>query len=253
MSRLLLRRGLALALARRAPLAQFARPAVLTSVRTFAKKKQKGKSDDGPAAAAGGDDDDDAGDSTESTVDPLSDEFEKELKKKFAKTLDSLKSKLGSLRGSTPTPELFDAAQVEAYGSIQPLSAVAHISVRSPTMVDIVCFDAEMAPKVVEALNKLEGMSINPQVNGGEISIPFPRPSAEARAAVAKAAAAAAEKSKVRARNVRQTAHNTLKKAAEGASEDDVHRRGKLIDKHNDDCIKAMVKLLEDKKKDLLG
>lgn len=175
-----------------------------------------------------------------------------ELRTKMDGAVSALATQLGRLRGSRPTPELFDGARVEAYGGQQPLSAVAQISVKSATMIEVACFDPELASAVAASLRKFDG--VNPRVGrAGLVAVPFPRPSAEARAAVAKAAAQAAEAAKTRARKIRQQAHDALKKQASAVSEDDLRRRKTQVDKVSDDAIKRLSKLLDDKKADILA
>ncbi|KAJ8598916.1 hypothetical protein CTAYLR_010233 [Chrysophaeum taylorii] len=185
-------------------------------------------------------------------LDVLSSSFADGVKEKMDATVSALDAQLSRLRGSKPTPALFASTRVEAYGGYQPLSALAQVSVKSATLVEVACYDPQIATGVADALRKLDGLSLNPQVSGGTISIPFPRPSHESREAVAKAATQAADAAKQRARKVRHKAQDEIKKHATGLSEDDVHRQHAVIDKLTEDTTKRLTALVDAKKADIL-
>ena len=152
------------------------------------------------------------------------------------------------MRGGDVNAELFDACAVEAYGDRQPLATVAHVAVASPTLVRISCFDPQLAPAVAKAVADIEGLGLNPNVSGGDVVVPIPRPSKEQRSALAKAAGAAAEEAKKRARNHRRDAHDRLKKASGGVSEDDVRAKKGAIDERST-VRRTGTKLADEKKK----
>ena len=215
-------------------------PAVTTNVRNFAKKKKKSKGKQ-PAEAASTTEDD--------AVDIFADAFDEPLIAGLDKTIAQLEGTLKTMRGGDVNAELFDACAVEAYGDRQPLATVAHVAVASPTLVRISCFDPQLAPAVAKAVADIEGLGLNPNVSGGDVVVPIPRPSKEQRSALAKAAGAAAEEAKKRARNHRRDAHDRLKKASGGVSEDDVRAKKSAIDELVDEASKKITKLADEKKK----
>lgn len=204
--------------------------------------------------SADDDDEEDVIEDTPPSADVLSKEFLDAAKKNLDATVSSLSKQLARMRGSGPTPELFESVSVSAYGAPQPLSAVAQVSIVSNTMVEVTCFDPQLAPSVSESLTKLKGFSLNPvpaKGKQGALMIPFPRPSSEARQALAKAVAQAVEKSKVRARKVRQKYQDKMKSNSEDLPEDDVRKQAANIDKLNEKAQKAITKLGDDKKADI--
>ena len=213
-------------------------PVVTTLMRNFAKKKKKGKGKQ-PAEAAP---------ATDDAVDIFAELFDAPLIAGLDKTITQLETTLKTMRGGDVNAELFDACAVEAYGDRQPLSTVAHVAVASPTLVRISCFDPQLAPAVAKAVADIEGLGLNPNVSGGDVVVPIPRPSKEQRSALAKAAGAAAEEAKKRARNHRRDAHDRLKKASGGVSEDDVRAKKSAIDEMVDEASKKITKLADEKK-----
>ena len=226
-------------------------PAVTTSVRNFAKKKKKSKGHKGAdeKKSKGGNKDTAALPAATEQVDIFADAFDAPLIAGLDKTITQLEGTLKTMRGGDVNAELFDACAVEAYGDRQPLATVAHVAVASPTLVRISCFDPQLAPAVAKAVADIEGLGLNPNVSGGDVVVPIPRPSKEQRSALAKAAGAAAEEAKKRARNHRRDAHDRLKKASGGVSEDDVRAKKADIDELVDEASKKITKLADEKKK----
>ena len=173
-------------------------------------------------------------------MDIFADAFDAPLITGLDKTITQLEGTLKTMRGGDVNAELFDACAVEAYGDRQPLATVAHVAVASPTLVRISCFDPQLAPAVAKAVADIEGLGLNPNVSGGDVVVPIPRPSKEQRSALAKAAGAAAEEAKKRARNHRRDAHDRLKKASGGVSEDDVRAKKSAIDGPVDERLRKL-------------
>ena len=225
-------------------------PAVTTNVRNFAKKKKKSKGNKGAdeKKSKGGSKETAAAAPPTEQVDIFADAFDEPLITGLDKTITQLETTLKTMRGGDVNAELFDACAVEAYGDRQPLATVAHVAVASPTLVRISCFDPQLAPAVAKAVADIEGLGLNPNVSGGDVVVPIPRPSKEQRGALAKAAGAAAEEAKKRARNHRRDAHDRLKKASGGVSEDDVRAKKSAIDELVDEASKKITKLADEKK-----
>lgn len=226
------------------------RPALPIVVRSFAKKGKKKKQAKVIAEVEDDESDDDDVEEEQQTEDVFGATYEADLKSKMQGTWERLEQQFARMRGSAPTPELFESARVDAYGSMQPLSAVGQVSIVSATLVEVHCFDPDLSNAVADSLRLLE---MNPQIIEGKLTIPFPRPSQEARDLVAKTAAKAAEKAKIRVRHLRQKAKDQVKKVAKQHSEDDVHRRNVWIDSLTDETNKKITNLLEKKKAQIKG
>lgn len=186
--------------------------------------------------------------------DVLSNEFIESFKAKMEATISQLEKQLSRMRGSRASPELFDTVKVEAYGRSEPLLSVAQVSIKSATLIEVTCFDPQLATSVAASLKAMEGFSLNPQPVGktGKLSVPFPRPSTEAREAIAKAAHQAVEQSKQRTRRIRHKALEELKRDSDALPKDDVRRQAALVDKATEDATKRLTMLGDNKKSDLL-
>ena len=72
-----------------------------------------------------------------SDIDPVLSESER----KMSRAVEVLKQDLGGIRTGRASPSLLDKVQVEAWGSTQPVNAVATISVPEPRLVVIQPWD----------------------------------------------------------------------------------------------------------------
>lgn len=224
----------------------------VASTRHLAKKAKKKQQQDLPMATVFASAEEE--DATDTVQDVLSNEFIESVKAKLEATTSQLEKHLSRMRGSRVTAELFDTVKVEAYGRSEPLSSVAQVSIKSATLIEVTCFDPQLATAVAESLKAMEGFSLNPQSVGktGKLNVPFPRPSAEAREAIAKAAHQAVEQSRQRARRIRHKALDDLKRDSDALPKDDVRRQASLIDKVAEDATKRLTALGDKKKLDLL-
>ena len=103
------------------------------------------------------------------------------VKDRMMKVVNAMEDSFRAIRGGTPTPDLFDAVQVKAYGAVTPLSSVAQVVITSPTRATITCFDPENSPAVRDGVRDMAGMDFNPQIEEGNVIVHIPRTSAETR------------------------------------------------------------------------
>jgi ribosome recycling factor len=184
---------------------------------------------------------------------PLASDVKARMMKVVVATEESFKA----IRGSEPSPELFDSVQVKAYGSLAPLNSVAQVVITSPTLATISCFDPDNAPSVRDAIRDMQGMNFNPRVEEGAVIVPIPRVSAETRKATVKQLGKVAENTKQRIRRIRRAALDVVKKVkdgkVEGISEDDAFRTGKEIDDVTEECIKVLNDVVQKKQDSIMS
>jgi ribosome recycling factor len=79
---------------------------------------------------------------------------------------------------------MFDSINGDAYGSPQSVSAVAQVTIKSPTMAVLNVYDPSLCPAVMKAL-KESSLDLDARVEGaGVVLVPLPKPSKEGREAV---------------------------------------------------------------------
>jgi ribosome recycling factor len=174
----------------------------------------------------------------------------KEVKRKMQDVVARVVKSFEAIRGGEPTPELFDAIMVDAYGERTPLSGVAQVVIASPTLANVTCFDPSLAKEVCSAIR--DNLELNPLVEeDGNIKVPLPRISMEVRQQTVKQLGKQAESARIRLRNIRHKAMDSIKLAKdgkmEGVSKDDAFRVGKEIDIVSEEVTKELNALVEEK------
>jgi len=186
-----------------------------------------------------------------------------DVKNRMTNVVSSLQNSFRSIRGSEPTPELFESIPVQAYDSTMPLSSLAQVIISTPTRVLLNCFDPSTASAVRDAVRDTAGKNLknlNPQLDEQDkstIIVPMPRPSAETRKNVVKELNKMTEVAKMRIRRIRRGAQDVVKRGKdgkmEGVSKDDAFRVGKEIDGVTEEMGKMLDEVLKRKTEDVMA
>jgi ribosome recycling factor len=169
------------------------------------------------------------------------------------KAVAALKEEFSGLRTGRANSGLLDPVQVEAYGSVSPLNAVAAISVPEPRMITVSVWDKGMVVSVEKAI-RAAGLGLNPIVDGQTLRIPIPPLTEERRKDLVKLAGKYAEQQKIAVRNVRRDANDDLKKAekAGDVSQDEQKKMEAEVQKDTDAAIKRIDETLKTKEAEIM-
>ena len=169
------------------------------------------------------------------------------------KAVAALKEEFSGLRTGRANSGLLDPVQVEAYGSVSPLNAVAAISVPEPRMITVNVWDKGMVVSVEKAI-RAAGLGLNPMVDGQTLRIPIPPLTEERRKDLVKLAGKYAEQQKIAVRNVRRDANDDLKKAEKAGdiSQDDQKKMEAEVQKDTDAAIKRIDETLKTKEAEIM-
>ena len=169
------------------------------------------------------------------------------------KAVAALKEEFSGLRTGRANSGLLDPVQVEAYGSVSPLNAVAAISVPEPRMITVNVWDKGMVVSVEKAI-RAAGLGLNPVVDGQTLRIPIPPLTEERRKDLVKLAGKYAEQQKIAVRNVRRDANDDLKKAEKAGdiSQDDQKKMEAEVQKDTDAAIKRIDETLKTKEAEIM-
>merc|ERR1712146_183940 len=128
----------------------------------------------------------------------------------------------------------------QAYGSRTILSNVAQSVLRAPNKINISVFDPMLVQDVAKTIRDSAGGTINPVVQGANISVNVPKPSKEQRESTIKIAGKLTEKIKQDIRKNRKDALDDLKKIEDNLPKDDFYRLSKEIDAVTEKVIKKV-------------
>jgi ribosome recycling factor len=175
-----------------------------------------------------------------------------DLNRRMDGALETLKKEFQGLRTGRASPALLEPIRVEAYGTNQPLSQLANISVAGPGLLAVQVWDKSVT-KAVEVAIRDSNLGLNPQAEGQVIRVPLPPLTQERRNDLAKTAARYAEAAKVAVRGVRRDGMEQVKaweKKAE-IGKDDAAKWSDEVQKLTDAMIKQIDSVLAEKEKDI--
>ena len=157
----------------------------------------------------------------------------------FEKSIEFLRQDISSLRTGRATPALVEDIIVEAYGTKQPLKAVASISVADAKTINVDPWDKSLSQAVEIAIRNSD-VGINPVNDGKLIRLPLPDLNAERRQELIKVLHKKLEQARVSLRKIREDVRNEIDKAekAKTISEDEKFDEQddleKLVKEYND-------------------
>lgn len=154
-------------------------------------------------------------------------------------------------------PDFLDHLWVDATGSEEPaqLSDVAQISVKSPRLAVVTCFDPANVKPTQLAIRGAP-LGLNPELQpNNTLHIKVPAETKESRQELVKLAHSLSEKAK---RHVAEVRRKDVKKArglkgAVGVSKDDIAKYEKEISTLHDSAVSKLTSLTETKEKELLA
>jgi ribosome recycling factor len=178
--------------------------------------------------------------------------FIDDCERRMGKTIDVLQQDYAAVRTGRATPSLLDKIQVEAWGSSQPIHAVANISVPEARLLVIQPWDKSLIAAIERAIQKSD-LGINPNNDGSVIRLALPQLNEQRRNDLAKQVRKRAEESKVAVRNVRRDADTGLKKLEKDGkiSQDELKRALDRVQKLTDSSIKQVDEAADRKEREV--
>ncbi len=174
-------------------------------------------------------------------------------KNKMQKTFDVFIQELSSLRTGRANANMLDIVKVDVYGQKMPINQLGSITTPEPRTINIQVWDVSNVALIDSAIKKSE-LGLNPQTEGQLIRLPIPDLSEERRSEMKKIIKSMGEKCKISIRNIRREANDELKKLSKSKdiSEDDVKKKGKVIQEYTDDQIKIVDERVSTKEKEIM-
>lgn len=152
-----------------------------------------------------------------------------DAKPQFERVLDHLAQGIGTIRTGRANPSLVDNVEVEAYGVMQPLKALAAISTPDARTLKIDPWDATVVQAIESAIQKSD-IGIQPTVDGKTIRLNMPMMTDETRQKMVKVLKEKMEEGRVAVRKVREETRKKIA-AESGIGEDDVRREQENLEK----------------------
>ena len=174
-------------------------------------------------------------------------------KPEFEKVVAHLKSELSALRGTRATPALVEHVMVEAYGSRQPLKALASIAVVDPKTLTIEPWDKAIMKDLEKAI-QVAGIGVNPVNEGKLIRMVLPPLTEESRRELVKIVHGKLEEARGGVRTIREKLRQGVLEAEKKKefSEDAKFRELEKLDKMVGEYNEQVKKIGESKEKEIM-
>jgi ribosome recycling factor len=172
---------------------------------------------------------------------------------KMHKAVEHARGEFSGVRTGRAAPALVEKIPVDYYGSEVPLQQIAGFQVPEARMLVISPYDKSSLGAIEKAIQHSD-LGLNPSNDGQVIRLTFPQLTAERRKELVRVVKGMAEDGRVAIRNVRRAARHELDALAKDneATEDDVTRAEKELDKLTHAQEAEIDRALEQKEQELL-
>lgn len=177
-----------------------------------------------------------------------------DCKSHMEKSLAALTAEFRRIRTGRAVPSMIEHVQVDAYGSMMPITQCASITVPEPTQLMIKPWDKSILRSLEKALVDAN-LGMAPQNDGSVIRLNMPTLSTERRKELAGQAKESCEKCKVSMRNVRRDNIKAIetKGKAEKHPEDLIKKSSEKISELLKQYEGKADQLLKDKTADIMN
>lgn len=171
----------------------------------------------------------------------------------FQKTIQFLKTEYAKLQIGRSNPAFLEDIKVEAYGTQQPLKALASISCPDAKSLVIQPWDRGVMAAVEKAI-LISGLGLTPVNDGRVLRINMPPLTEERRKDLVKVVHKMAEEARISIRQSRQKAHDVIgqEEKAKTISEDDARLGEKHLQEKVDHMNKEIAELAKKKEEDIM-
>lgn len=183
----------------------------------------------------------------------LIDELLKDAEGRMAKSVESSRGELATVRTGRASPHLLDRIVVDYYGAQTPLKQLANIATSDARLLTVTPFDKGSIGAIEKAIQESD-VGLTPSNDGNVVRLQIPELTEERRREMVKVVHGVAEEGRIAVRNVRRDVMGDLrelKKEGE-AGEDDERRAEAALQKQTDDSIAEIDSLLKGKEEEIL-
>jgi ribosome recycling factor len=183
----------------------------------------------------------------------LIDELLADAKERMAKSVDSSRGELATVRTGRASPHLLDRIMVDYYGNPTPLKQLANVSASDARLLTVTPFDKSALGAIEKAIQESD-IGLTPSNDGNLIRLQIPEMTEERRREMVKVVHGVAEEGRIAIRNVRRDIMSDLRELKkEGEAGEDDERRGEdALQKQTDAAIAEIDELLKGKEAEIL-
>jgi ribosome recycling factor len=183
----------------------------------------------------------------------LIDELLDDAKGRMAKSVESTRNELATVRTGRASPHLLDRLIVDYYGAQTPVKQLAQVAATAARMLTLTPYDKSAIAAIEKAVMESD-LGLTPSNDGNVVRLGIPELTEERRKELVKIVHSIAEEGRIAVRNVRRDVMHDLrelKKEGEAGS-DEEHRAESGLQKQTDDSVKEIDAMLKGKEEEIL-
>jgi ribosome recycling factor len=183
----------------------------------------------------------------------LIDELLEDAKERMAKSVESSRGELATVRTGRASPHLLDRIVVDYYGAQTPLKQLANVATTDARLLTVTPFDKSSIGAIEKAIQESD-VGLTPSNDGSVVRLQVPELTEERRREMVKVVHGVAEEGRVAIRNVRRDIMSDLrdlKKEGE-VGEDEERRAEETLQKQTDAAVSEIDDLLKGKEEEIL-
>ncbi len=186
-------------------------------------------------------------------MDEMIDELLADARERMAKSVESIKGEMASIRTGRASPALLDRVVVDYYGVETPLNQLANIAATDARLLTLTPYDKSGIGSIEKAIIEAE-LGLTPSNDGNVIRLQIPELTEERRKEMVRMLHGVAEEGRVAVRNVRRDVMSDLRSLKEDGDvgEDDERRAEEQLQKVTDAAIGEIDALMKGKEEEIL-
>ena len=176
-----------------------------------------------------------------------------DIKDRMKKGVAHCRQEVSTVRTGRASSNILDLIKVDYYGSMTPLTNMAHVSVPEAQLIVVQPFDPTSLEPIERAILN-SNVGLTPNNDGNVIRLNIPSLTEERRKEFVKIVHKMIEDGRVTMRNIRRDVNDHLKKMEKDGelSEDNLKRALENVQESTDEFIKELNDLQEMKEKELM-
>ena len=183
----------------------------------------------------------------------LIDELLADAGERMAKSVESTRGELATVRTGRASPHLLDRIIVDYYGTETPLNQLSNVAAADARLLTITPYDKGALSAIEKAINESD-VGLTPNNDGNVIRLQIPEMTEERRREMVKVIHGVAEEGRVAVRNIRRDVIGDMREMKKDGDvgEDEEHRAEAELQKLTDEAMGEIDALVKGKEEEIL-
>ena len=183
----------------------------------------------------------------------LIDELLADASERMAKSVESTRGELSTVRTGRASPHLLDRIIVDYYGAETPLNQLSNVATTDARLLTVTPYDKSALSAIEKAIIDSD-VGLTPSNDGNVVRLQIPELTEDRRRDMVRVIHGVAEEGRIAIRNIRRDVISDLRELKKGgeAGEDDERRAEAELQKSTDGAVGEIDGLMKGKEEEIL-